>query len=120
MGLDLPGLGKRLLACRKQLGLSQQAMAENAGLVRTYISHIESGSQNPSFDVIAKLSGKYNLSIDWLLYGRGQMFLIDENNIINKLTPEHIKLIENLIGLPENKETSVIELFHKTISVINE
>lgn len=119
MSLDLPGIGKRLLACRKELDLSQKSMAEDAGLVRSYISHIESGSQNPSFDVIAKLSGKYNLSIDWLLYGRGQMFLIDESNIINKLTPEHIQLIENLLELPENKEKSVIELFQKTLNIIN-
>lgn len=120
MGLDLPAIGNRLKFCRKQLGLSQKTMAENAGIVRSYISHIESGAQNPSFDVLAKLSTTFNISIDWLLYGRGQMYLIDEDNIINKLSITHLQLIESLLELPENKEKSIIELFKKTLNLLKE
>ncbi|GEM_PF-1706984 len=40
---------------RKMLGLTQEQLAEHAGLHRTYISDIERGTRNPSIDCVLKL-----------------------------------------------------------------
>ena len=41
---------------RKQLGLSQEALAERADLHRTYVSDIENGLRNISLENIQRLS----------------------------------------------------------------
>jgi transcriptional regulator with XRE-family HTH domain len=41
---------------RVEAGLSQEALADQAGLHRTFISMIERGTRNPSLEVIRKLA----------------------------------------------------------------
>ena len=41
---------------RKKAGLSQEGLAERAGLHRTYISQLERGLKSPSLDVIVSLA----------------------------------------------------------------
>jgi transcriptional regulator with XRE-family HTH domain len=41
---------------RQHAALSQEALAEKAGLHRTYISQLERGIKSPTLDVIAALS----------------------------------------------------------------
>lgn len=48
--------GKRVRELREKIGLSQEALAEKAGLHRTYISSIELGERNVSLANILKLS----------------------------------------------------------------
>lgn len=49
-------LAENVRAARKALDLSQEALALEAGIDRTYISGIERGKRNPSLDLIAKLA----------------------------------------------------------------
>jgi transcriptional regulator with XRE-family HTH domain len=48
-------LAKILVRERKQAGLSQEELAENAGLHRTYVSQIERGLKSPTLAVFIKL-----------------------------------------------------------------
>lgn len=41
---------------RKRLALSQEDLAEQAGLHRTYVSGIERGVRNPSISIVARLA----------------------------------------------------------------
>lgn len=49
-------LAENVKAARKTLDLSQEALAHEAEIDRTYISGIERGKRNPSLDLIAKLA----------------------------------------------------------------
>ena len=49
-------LAQNVKAARKALGLSQEALALEAEIDRTYISGIERALRNPSLDLIAKLA----------------------------------------------------------------
>jgi transcriptional regulator with XRE-family HTH domain len=49
-------LGAVLKKRRHDLGLSQEELANRAGLHRTYITDVERGSRNPSLDTIQKLA----------------------------------------------------------------
>jgi transcriptional regulator with XRE-family HTH domain len=45
---DLIALGKRIRALRKEAKLTQEELAERAGLSANYVGEIERGERNPS------------------------------------------------------------------------
>jgi transcriptional regulator with XRE-family HTH domain len=59
--------GQNVRAARKTLGLSQEALAAEVGLDRTYISGIERGVRNPSLDVIVRIAQRLNVQPGQLL-----------------------------------------------------
>lgn len=60
-------LADNLRSARKALGLSQEALAEAAGLHRTYVGGIERCERNVSIDNIEKLARALHLDISELL-----------------------------------------------------
>lgn len=55
--------------------LSPSKFAEIIGVQRSSISHMLSGRNKPSFDVIQLIIKKFpHISIDWLLMGTGDMY----------------------------------------------
>jgi transcriptional regulator with XRE-family HTH domain len=52
---------------RKSAGLSQEELAENAGLHRTYVSQIERGLKSPTLVVFIRLAHALNLKASDLL-----------------------------------------------------
>lgn len=59
--------GKRVRALRERAGISQEQLALDAELDRTYISKIERGLGNPSLLAIAQLAATLKVDIRDLL-----------------------------------------------------
>lgn len=59
--------GEALRAVRLEAGLSQEALADRAGLDRTYVSGTERGRKNPTLKSIARLSDALGVSMTELL-----------------------------------------------------
>lgn len=55
-------LGKFLKALRKQRGLTQEQLAEFAGVERNYIYYLEKGICDPTLGVLVGLARGYGLS----------------------------------------------------------
>lgn len=55
--------GKKLKALRKQKDISQEELAFQTGLHRTYISDVERGTRNVSLENIEKIAQALNISI---------------------------------------------------------
>ncbi|GAA2005072.1 helix-turn-helix transcriptional regulator [Brevibacterium samyangense] len=54
---DRRAFGDRVRELRREKGFSsQEAFAHHVGLDRTYVSGIETGRRNPTFDIIMKLA----------------------------------------------------------------
>ncbi len=49
-------LGLRLKHLRQELGISQEELADRAGIHRTYVSGVERGIRNPTVTVMEKLA----------------------------------------------------------------
>jgi len=64
-------LSQNLRRLRKEQGLSQEALADAAGLHRTFVGAVERCERNISLDNIAKLAGALKVSASTLL-GRGE------------------------------------------------
>lgn len=56
-------VGKRVKDLRNKIGISQEELAEIAGLDRTYITSVECGKRNISIVNIEKLAKALNVSL---------------------------------------------------------
>ncbi len=60
-------LGNNIKQLRTSLGLSQEQLAEKAGLHRTYVGAVERGERNVSLDNIIAISRALGVSASTLL-----------------------------------------------------
>lgn len=65
LSMTLPA---RLIALRKERGLSQQAMAEAIGIHVNSLKKYESGQAQPSLDALRKIATTLHTSTDFLLF----------------------------------------------------
>ena len=63
----LADLGSRIQQLRKDRGLSQQGLAAEANLDRSYVSAVENGKQNVSFATLKGISDALNIGIGELI-----------------------------------------------------
>ncbi|MDD4515715.1 helix-turn-helix transcriptional regulator [Massilibacteroides sp.] len=65
---------ERILQVMENEGLTPSKFAETIGIQRSAMSHIISGRNNPSLDVLMKILETFNyIDSDWLLFGKGEM-----------------------------------------------
>ncbi|WP_240484666.1 helix-turn-helix domain-containing protein [Brevundimonas nasdae] len=55
-------VGTNVRRLRKAKGLSQEALAHEAGMAMRYLAGIERGEENPSLAILVKLSGALGIS----------------------------------------------------------
>lgn len=75
--------GMRITKLRKELGKTQQEMAD---LLHTSLDNyrgIEKGRRNPSLDLLVAISAAFGVSLDCLVLGR--MTLTDRNHVQREL-----------------------------------
>src|SRR5204862_2030876 len=87
-------------ACRDRLGISQEELADRAGLHRTYVSDVERGARNLSLESIEKLAHALELSISGLFQrardgagasGALEGWLVEEEPLVVELTLRAVK-----------------------------
>lgn len=61
--------GQRIRDLRKQQGISQEAFADRCGVMRTYMSRIETGAANPSLEATKVLANGLGVTLSDLLSG---------------------------------------------------
>jgi transcriptional regulator with XRE-family HTH domain len=64
--------GKNLASQRKRAGMSQEELAERAGLHRTAISLSETGKRNPRLDTMVRLAEALGIPVTTLVEGISQ------------------------------------------------
>lgn len=64
---ELAALGKAIRATRLEIGLSQEALADEAGIDRSYMGGIERGEHNLALININKIARALDLSVTELM-----------------------------------------------------
>lgn len=57
----------RLIALRKDRGVSQDTVAESCGISRITLARYENGTRTPVIDIAAKLADYYGVTVDYIL-----------------------------------------------------
>lgn len=65
---DLTGLGSRIKDIRNNRGLTLEQLADLSGTSARYISSIEKGVANPSFEILYALVKALGVSFDFIFY----------------------------------------------------
>lgn len=91
----------KLLMDTKQLSSSE--FAERTGIQQSTFSHFINGRNKASLDVVTKIHESFdNVSLEWLLYGRGEMFGVLSQN--NGTSPTHQEL-NNRVNYSNNNSS---------------
>lgn len=65
--MDYLSLGVRIRKQRKSMRMTQEEVAERAGISLSFLGHIERGTRKASLDTLVRLSNTLGLSTDLLL-----------------------------------------------------
>ena len=68
-------IGKRLKFIREFKKLNQRDFGENLGIQYQHVSKYERGETVPTWENLIKLIDIYGVNVNWLLTGKGNMFL---------------------------------------------
>jgi transcriptional regulator with XRE-family HTH domain len=67
--------GNRIKRIRLELKLKQQEFAEKLDMSGPSLSEIETGKYKPGFELLAKLYKTFNVSLYYVIFGEGSMFV---------------------------------------------
>ena len=63
-------IGARIKSLRLNLGHSQESFSECLHISREHLARIESGSRNPSIDLIIEIADTADVTLDYLILGK--------------------------------------------------
>jgi transcriptional regulator with XRE-family HTH domain len=96
--LFLKKMGQRIVARRKKLGLTQEALAEKGDVSPQTISYVETGSRAMRLENLLKLASALEVSTDYLLTGEiidKDLLLMSEK--LQKLKPQLFRSVESIV-----------------------
>ena len=67
--VDYEAIGNRVYQRRREMALTQSALARRIGVSASIIGHIERAEKVASFDTNARLCRALDVSVDWLAWG---------------------------------------------------
>ena len=76
--------------------LSPSQFADEINLQRSSLSHVLSGRNKPSLDFVMKVKQRFSeINLEWLIFGKGHMFLSqDEKDVITPIPKPQIVIEE--------------------------
>ncbi len=99
-------IGKRIREERLILRLTQEQLAEKAGLNESYVGQIERGTKNPSLESLIKLSAALGVTIDFLLQDvldlRKTELIRELSTVVATRNDDEIRLLINISRLVSN------------------
>lgn len=73
----LKEIGLRIQVVRKRLNLLQKDFASTLDISNASLSEMEAGNAKPRFELLYNITKRYNVNLNYLLHGEGDIFLPD-------------------------------------------
>ena len=68
--MELSEIGRRLRQRRVEMALTQEELAEKAGISISFVGHIVRGEKSASLETYRRLCECLGVSLDWMAYGK--------------------------------------------------
>lgn len=69
IALDYQAMGKRIRKRRRWIDLTQEQLAELAGVSTSFVGHLERGSRVPSVETLWRIARALETTMDWIAAG---------------------------------------------------
>lgn len=96
-------LGERIQALRKQLGISQVDLAKKIKVSKSMINRYENRGVQPPADVLNKIAGMLNTSVDFLINGNK-----DEKAKATLKNSELLQKFKEVDAMPEKEQNMLL------------
>ena len=109
--------GQRIKHLRMSRHMTGQQLADMLGVSRPHITQIEGGKKGVSADLLRALEQTTGVSADWILFGRGEMYLRDTeeeassastqdlDEFMRLLAGRHPDIVLHLRNIIKNQQT---------------
>ena len=94
MKTQIETIGKRIEKIREYFGISVRKFSAPMGLHYSKVGRVINEETKPDYQFIEKVVKTYNVSIDWLIFGEGAMFLDMKKAEEKRIYQENLKLKE--------------------------
>ncbi len=111
-------IAKRIIALMGDKNLTSKQFAEELNISPSIVTHITSGRNNPSLDIVVKIKNRFpDISLDWLVFGTSSSPTYDStNNSVQNSLESDIK--QEPIKKSDPKDTAqAVDLFSLPIAV---
>ncbi|MEW6108663.1 MAG: helix-turn-helix transcriptional regulator [Nitrospirota bacterium] len=98
-------IGRRIQELRKKQGLSQEQLAEKADTSPNYLSRMERGTENPTLDMLIKLSNALEVEM-WEIFDFGHV-------------ASHKELKESIQSFAKTSDEPTLRLALKVIRAVS-
>ena len=110
--MDRKSVGQRLKFLRTQfLKLSQKELASILNVKQNTLSNWERGENEMDYEAMQTLSKTFNVNLNWLLTGEGEMFIKREHKIPTEKASIVPELANFLALLPEEQQKQLASIF---------
>lgn len=109
--MEYKQIGLRIRKQREYMGLTREQMAEKLDVSTKFCADIELGNRGMSLETLSKLSRLLHLSCDYILFGKTEGSLEEENLIqmLKNCRAEHLPylagMVQNFLMATEPKDT---------------
>ena len=132
---EIDNIHLRLREIEKTLGVKKNEIAEKAGINRNFYYSAALGRQSISFDFLIRICTVYNIDVNWLIFGEGEMFR-QNSEPIPSVDPEiereaeilsssdkdirkiYINMIEAMMSLPKSEQLEIVKNMNQTLKLI--
>lgn len=104
-------MNERIGMVRKHLKLNQSEFSKQLGYSRSIANALESGEKKPSREALIKMVELYNVNINWLFTGKGEMFYNAESEVFTAI--EALSILNKLVGLDSEDRNQVVNLIQQ-------
>ena len=98
--MDYYKIGQKIRKFRKAHGLSQEQLAEQAGISVTHMSHIETGNTKLSLSVFVEIARILDVAADELLFdvqSERKISISEIADIIDACNSQQIRIITDIV-----------------------
>lgn len=90
-------LGYRIKAAREEKKLTQEKLAEAAGISTVYLAEIENKRTIPSFPVLCSICKIVNISLDDIIYHTDSDMIRKTTRLLSQCDEKQLYVIHNMI-----------------------
>jgi transcriptional regulator with XRE-family HTH domain len=104
---------RRLEKVREALGMTHEDIARHFGVDRTTYTKSENGVSFPSITSLYTLCHRFDVSMDWLLAGKGIMFYKDKVKPPLQAASEEAAAVGKVVAVVEKQVADMLEHMEK-------